>query len=134
MPDCLCKYFHSEVAEVYVSRWQSSFLWHSKTFQLWILFLFSAREQPIALMNHQIVILVNFLLQSNVFTSLIRISETFRRSVFISTETHSVIKTLLVRCCFINPVFELKAKEIRRQPFVFYESVQRVQFTSGWPC
>lgn len=53
MADCLCKYFHSEVAEGCVSRWPSRFLWHSKTFQLRILLLFSAREPPITLMHHQ---------------------------------------------------------------------------------
>lgn len=75
--------------EVYVSRWQSCFFDIQRPSSL--LFLFSAREQPITSMNHQTAILVNLLLQSNVFTSLIRISVTFRSSVFISTETHSVI-------------------------------------------
>lgn len=53
MSDCLCKYFHSEVAEVNVSSWPSCFLWHSKTFQLRILLLFSAREPRITLMTRR---------------------------------------------------------------------------------
>lgn len=86
MSDCLCKCFHSEVAEGCVSRWPLRFLWHSKTFQLWILLLFSAREPQITLMNHQTIIIVIL-----TFITAIRIMMTFWSSVFIYSMTRSGI-------------------------------------------
>lgn len=91
MSDCLCKYFHSEVAEVNVSSWPSCFLWHSKTFQLRILLLFSAREPWITLMTRQTVVSVILKYITAVFTSLIRNMMTFWSCVFIYSQTRSAI-------------------------------------------